>query len=121
MTRFHIKVNPLGGVALKDRWAPAFVRSYATLDAACLAMDNIVRRDHGMPERVAITRREIREAMATYASIDRERLDEEMRREPVVVSGSWEIPAPATHVRVNGEMIPISSQAGLASFRGGAR
>lgn len=120
MTRFHIKVNPFGGVALKDRWAPAFVRSYPTLDAACLAMDNIVRRDHAMPPRVPITRREIREAMATYARIDRERLDEEMRREPIPVSGSWEITDPPL-IREAVTVLPgVSSQAGLASFRGGA-
>lgn len=95
MTRFHIKVNPFGGVALKDRWTPAFVRSYATLDAACLAMDNIVRRNHGMPERVAITRREIREAMTVRVEAPLKTL---------------------TGVEVN----RISSQAGLASFRGGA-
>ena len=107
MSRFHIKVNPFGGVAMKDRKSPAFVRNFPTIEAACLAMDNRVRRELGMPDRVQITRREIREAMATYARIDRERLDEEM----------------STHVCVNGAMIAIpriSSQAGLASFRGGA-
>jgi hypothetical protein len=78
MSRFHIKVNPFGGVVLKDRHAPAFVRSYSSLDAACFAMDNRVRREMGLPDRPQITRREIRDAMAVYARVDRERLDREM-------------------------------------------
>lgn len=72
MTRFAIKVArhwTTTPIALKDRWQPAFVRSFATLDEACLAMDNIVRRDHNMPPRIAITRREIREAMALNARL----------------------------------------------------
>jgi len=81
MTRFAIKVArhwTTTPIVLRDRWAPAFLRSFATLDEACLAMDNIVRKDHGLPPRTPITRREIREAMATYARIERERLDREM-------------------------------------------
>ena len=119
MSRFHIKVNPRGGVALKDRHSPAFVQTYASLEAACLAMDNRVRRELGYADRLPITRREVRdamrtssqaglarsrevrEAMATYARIDREKLDEEMRREPRAVR----------------DAMRISSQAGLASIR----
>lgn len=63
--RFRIKVLPFGGVALKDTMAPAFVRSYSSLEAACFAMDNRVRREMGLPDRPQITRREIRDAMRT--------------------------------------------------------
>lgn len=65
--RFHIKVNPHGGIALRDRHAPAFVRNFPDLAAAVLAMDNRVRAEWGMRPRVALTRQEIREAMNARA------------------------------------------------------
>lgn len=117
MTRFAIKVArhwTTTPIILKDRWQPAFLRSFATLDEACLAMDNIIRRDHAMPPRVPITRREIRRAMATYARIDRERLDEEMTAPRI-----WD-ETKAVDDLTQGRPARISSQAGLASFRGGA-
>lgn len=65
--RFQIKVRP-GIVALRDRTHPAFMRAFDSLDQACQAMDNIVRRERGMPDRLPITRREIREAMVDRRS-----------------------------------------------------
>lgn len=61
--RFHIKVNPFGGFALRDRWSPAFVRSYPTIGEAATAMDNRVRVEAGMPPRPHVTRDEIAAAM----------------------------------------------------------
>lgn len=61
--RFRIKVarhrpsvNP---IKLADRQRPAFVGQYPTLEAACRAMDNIVRRERHMPERIGITPSEV--------------------------------------------------------------
>lgn len=107
MTRFAIKIArhwTTTPIILKDRWQPAFLRSFATLDEACLAMDNIVRRDHAMPPRVPITRREIREAMERRTRI------------------TGLMPEYSTDFSVETMSHParISSQAGLASFRGGA-
>jgi hypothetical protein len=66
--RFRIKVakhrpsvNP---VKLADRNRPAFVGQYRTIEAACRAMDNIIRRERGMPERIGITPADVRERMS---------------------------------------------------------
>jgi len=49
--------------ALKDREHPAYVRSFATHARALREVDNRVRRERGMPERLDISVDEIREAM----------------------------------------------------------
>lgn len=48
---------------LSDRVRPAYLGRFRTLDAACMAMDNAVRRELGMPERFDISIAEIRDAM----------------------------------------------------------
>jgi hypothetical protein len=48
---------------VRDRERPAFLGQYATLGRAMLAIDNVIRRERGMPERVPITADEIRELM----------------------------------------------------------
>ncbi len=65
MARFRIKIdrgrrNP---VVLKDYSAPAYLRTFRTLRAAMLHVDNRVRAERGMPPRLDLTRDEIRAAM----------------------------------------------------------
>lgn len=66
--RFRIKVakhrpsvNP---IKLADRERPAFLGQYRTIEAACRAMDNTVRRERNMPERIAITPADVVERMS---------------------------------------------------------
>lgn len=64
--RFRIKIADwvtAAPVVLADRTRPAYRQQFATMRAACLAMDNTVRRELGMPERFDITAAEIRDAM----------------------------------------------------------
>jgi hypothetical protein len=69
--RFRIKIakHPtLTPFKLNDRTQPAFVRGYATLDAATRAMDNIVRRERGLAPRIEWPNNDAREAMKMPAS-----------------------------------------------------
>lgn len=64
--RFKIKVarwETKRPIVLFDADRPAFRGQYPTLRAACLAMDNRVRIERGMPERADITRADVVEAM----------------------------------------------------------
>lgn len=64
--RFSIKLakwRTTSPIVLADRSRPAFLGQYPTIEHACRAMDNIVRRERGMPERITITTAEILERM----------------------------------------------------------
>lgn len=65
--RFRIKIDlaaePGRRFVLKDYRRPAFYGRHESVEAAAIAADNIVRAEHGMPKRVPLTRREIRDAM----------------------------------------------------------
>lgn len=50
-------------VYLADRNRPAFRGAYRTVEDACRAMDNIIRRERNMPERINLPLAEIRAAM----------------------------------------------------------
>jgi len=67
--RFRIRIDRLASpdrrVVLHDREHPARFGRYASIPAAMLAADNTVRAERGMRPRLAITRREIREAMSS--------------------------------------------------------
>ena len=68
--RFRVKRHKLDVVTrspwvVRDRERPAFVGQYATLALAIRAIDNTVRRERGMPDRLDISVAEIREAMAS--------------------------------------------------------
>ena len=66
--RFRIKIASwptTSPIVLADRKRPAFRGQYRTIEAAMRAADNIVRREHGMPERLPITLAEVRERMAS--------------------------------------------------------
>jgi hypothetical protein len=63
--RFRIKID-VGRrtpFVLKDRQAPAYLRSFRTLRAAMLHIDNRVRGERGMPPRPDIERADVVEAM----------------------------------------------------------
>lgn len=66
--RFRIKRHPIDEPkrspwVLKDRRRPSWLGQYAKHEDALAAMDNVARADLGMPPRLSITRREIRDAM----------------------------------------------------------
>lgn len=68
--RFRVKRHKFGVVTrspwiVKDRERPAFVGQYATHALAMRAIDNTVRRERGMPDRLNVSAAEIREAMAS--------------------------------------------------------
>ena len=65
--RFRIKMATWATdrpVVLFDANRLAFRGQYSTIEHACRAMDNIIRRERGMPERLSITIAEIRERMS---------------------------------------------------------
>lgn len=65
--RFRIKIATWptrSPIILADSERPAFRGQYRTLEAACRAMDNRVRLERGMLQRLSITTDEIREAMS---------------------------------------------------------
>lgn len=70
--RFRLKYSPGARQPwkLRDAARPAFLGQYSTLDVACRAMDNTIRREAGMPERIAVSAAEVQAAMRQRASVD---------------------------------------------------
>ena len=77
--RFKIKLATWSTpdfVILADASRPAFRGQYRSLDAACLAMDNIIRRERNMPSRIG----GVAEAVERY-------LDAKAQREANLLEG----------------------------------
>lgn len=68
--RFRLKYSPGARQPwkLRDAARPAFLGQYSTLDVACRAMDNTIRREAGMPERIAVSAAEVQAAMRQRAA-----------------------------------------------------
>lgn len=67
--RFRIKIARWATsrpVLLHDAARPAFRGQYSDIRTACRAMDNIIRRERGMPERINLPLAEIKAAMTEH-------------------------------------------------------
>lgn len=104
--RFRIKIAQWptrSPIILADTLRPAFRGHYRTIEAACRAMDNIIRRERGMPERIGFTPAEVQAEMS--------------KRRANLLDGKVPHAAPVRHVNAPCTVEPILTPADSTATR----